>query len=313
MSSFADNPLPSWRDGATRRTLLGFVDRVTRAGSADFVPVAERVAVFDHDGTLWPEQPMYVQMRFLLNYLTGKDLVMAKEDGPTGLLHHLLGELGDLADRAQRARADLMRTVRVGLTTEEYEASVLAWMGSARHPRFDRLYPDLAYQPMLELLAYLAAHGFVTYIVSAGEADFLRPWAQSVYGVPPERILGSRLELKFETRDGRPALIREPELDRLTDGPQKPIVIYEAVGRRPILAVGNSEGDRAMFDWTLAGAGPRLAVLVHHTDAEREWAYDQHGLFGRLSETLAAARARGWPVVDMREDWQTMYRFEAAT
>jgi hypothetical protein len=304
------DPLPSWNEGATKRAIIDFVARVTRQGGSDFVPPAERIATFDNDGTLWVEQPMYVQLAFAL------DRVMAmapqhpewKDTQPFKAV--LEGDMKALAASGEHGLIELVMATHAGMTTEEFEKLVADWLAIARDPKFKRPHTELSYQPMIELLAYLRASGFKTFIVSGGGAEFMRPWTERVYGVPPEQVIGSSIKTKFQMRDGRPELFRLPELNFVDDGPGKPVGINNFVGRHPILAFGNSDGDLEMLQWTTMFAGPRLGLLVHHTDAEREYAYDRNASFGRLDKALNAAAANKWVVVDMKTDWKRIFPFE---
>ncbi len=306
----SQDPLPSWNDGEVKRALVGFVERVTKEGGADFVPPGERIAAFDNDGTLWSEQPLYFQLQFAVDRV--KALAPRhpewKEEEPFKSL--LAGDIQGALSGGEKAVGQLVAATHSGMTTEEFERVVLEWTAAARHPRFGRLYTECVFQPMLELLDYLRARGFKTYIVSGRGADFMRPWTERVYGIPPGQVVGSRGKLKFERRDGKPVLVKLPELDLVDDKEGKPIGIQQLVGRRPRMAFGNSDGDLAMLQWTAAGAGPRFAGLVHHTDAEREWAYDRRSPIGRLDQALDEARAAGWTVVDRKRDWKRIYPFE---
>jgi hypothetical protein len=306
-AAFADDPLPSWRDTAPRRALLRFVEDTTRAGSPRFVPAAERVAVFDNDGTLWAEQPLYFQLAFALDRV--KALAPQhpewKDQEPFASL--LRGDAKGALAGGEPAIARILMATHAGMTTEEFDAIVRAWIASARHPKTGRLYSEMVYQPMLELLDHLRANGFETFIVSGGGIDFMRPWTEQVYGIPPEQVVGSSIRTKFELRDGRPVLVRLPELDFFDDKAGKPVGIHRHIGRRPLMAFGNSDGDLEMLQWTTAGAAPRFALLVHHTDAGREWAYDRASSIGRLDRALDEAIAKGWTVVDMKRDWERVF------
>jgi len=307
-----DDPLPSWREGTTKQSILDFVQSVTDSSSDSFVPADRRVATFDNDGTLWSEQPVYFQLQFAL------DRVKALAPEHPEWRHRepfkavLEGDLQRVAESGMRGLLEIVGATHAGMTTVEFEATVTEWTNSARHPRFNRLYTECVFQPMLELLAYLRANGFKTYIVSGGGIDFMRPWVYRVYGVPPEQVVGSSIVTRYEMRDGGPELVRYPEIDFIDDKEAKPVAIHKAIGRRPIAAFGNSDGDHQMLQWTAAGDGPRLMVLVHHTDAEREWAYDRDSHIGRLDKALDEAISRGWTVVNMREDWRIVYPFEQA-
>ena len=303
----AGDPLPSWNDTASKRAIIGFVTTVTSPGSADFVAAVDRIATFDNDGTLWAEQPVYVQLAFALDRV--KTLAPQhpewKQTQPfKGVLD---GDMKAVAATGEKGLIQIVAATHVGSTTEEFETIVRDWIGAARHPATKRLYTEMVYQPMLEVLAYLRANGFKTFIVSGGGAEFMRPWAERVYGVPPEQVIGSRAKVKYETRDGRPVLLRLPEVDLVDDHAGKPVGIHQAIGRRPIAAFGNSDGDFEMLEWTTSGRGRRLGVIVHHTDAAREWAYDRSSHIGTLVRGLDEAPKRGWTLVDIQRDWKVIY------
>jgi phosphoserine phosphatase len=303
--------LASWRDGPARTAITAFVERVTRPGSPGFVPPTERIAVFDNDGTLWSEQPMYFQLAFALDRV--KALAPAHPEWRTmePFKAVLAGDTAALAAAGQKAIVEIITATHTGMTTDEFAKDVAEWVATARHPRFGRRYTDLVYQPMLELLGYLRANGFKTYIVSGGSVEFMRAWAERVYGIPPEQVVGTTFVTRFERRpDGTLVLVREPKVDFIDDGPGKPVGINKFIGRRPILAFGNSDGDQQMLEWTHAGAGARFAAIVHHTDREREWAYDRTSHIGKLDKALDEARAQRWTVVDMMRDWRVIYPFE---
>jgi phosphoglycolate phosphatase-like HAD superfamily hydrolase len=306
----AADPLPSWNTGPAKEAIVGFVERVTRQGGPDFVPLPERIAVFDNDGTLWAEQPMYFQLAFAVDRV--KALAAQhpewKETQPfKGVLEN---DLQAIQAGGERALLELVMATHAGNTTGEFETIVRDWIATAKHPKTGRPYTDMVYQPMLELLAYLRANGFKTFIVSGGGVEFIRPWAEQVYGIPPEQVIGSSIKTKFELRDGKPVLVRLPEIDLIDDGPGKPVGIQMHIGRRPVAAFGNSDGDLQMLQWTAAGGGPHLCLVVHHTDAEREWAYDRASSIGRLDKGLAEAKSRGWTVADMKHDWKRVFPFE---
>ncbi len=306
----ATDPLPSWNDGAAKQSIIGFVERVTKDGSPDFVPVPERIAVFDNDGTLWTEQPMYFQLAFVLDRV--KALVPWnvewKDKEPFKAI--LAGDFKSALSGGEQAIAELLAATHAKITTEEFEKVVREWSSTAKHPRFNRLYTECVYQPMLELLAYLRANGFKTYIVSGGGIDFMRPWTERVYGIPPEQVIGSSGKTKFEMRGGKPVLVKMPSIGSVDDKEGKPVNIHLHIGRRPVMAFGNSDGDLQMLQWTAAGAGPRFCMIVHHTDAEREWAYDRESVIGRLDNALDEAKMRGWSIVDMKADWRVIYPFQ---
>ncbi len=303
----ADAPLPSWNDTEAKKAIVGFVEKVTKEGSSDFVPVAQRIAVFDNDGTLWAEQPLYFQFLFALDRV--KALAPQhpewKDKEPFASL--LKGDVKAALAGGERAMLEVIMATHVGMTTEEFEKIVTDWIATAKHPKTGRYYTEMVYQPMLELLAYLRANGFKTFIVSGGGIEFMRPWTEKVYGIPPEQVVGSSIKTKFEMRDGKPVLVKLPDLNFIDDKEGKPVGIQEHIGRRPIAAFGNSDGDLQMLQWTAAGEGPRFCMFVHHTDAEREWAYDRKSSVGRLDEGLDEARSRGWTVVDMKKDWKHIY------
>jgi hypothetical protein len=306
----AADPLPSWNDGASKESILAFVETVTRESSPSFVPSPERVAVFDNDGTLWPEQPMYFQLAFALDRV--RELAPAhpewKEQEPFASL--LKGDVKGALAGGEHAILEIVMATHAGMSTTEFEAIVRDWVATARHPRTDELYTEMVYQPMLELLALLRANGFKTFIVSGGGVEFMRPWVESVYGIPAEQVVGSSIKTRYELRDGAPVLIRLPEIDFINDKAGKPVGINRNIGRRPLAAFGNSDGDLQMLQWTVGGPGPRFALYVHHTDAEREWAYDRDSSVGRFDKGLDEARAKGWTIVDMKKDWKVIYAFE---
>src|SRR6266516_1920911 len=305
----AADPLPSWNDTAPKKAIVAFVERVTKRGSPDFVPPAERIATFDNDGTLWAEQPIYFQLAFALDRVK----VLApqhpewKDKEPFASL--LKGDLKGALAGGEPAIFEIVTVTHSGMTTEEFEKIVRDWIATARHPKIGKLYAEMVYQPMLELLAYLRGNGFKTFIVSGGGIDFMRVFAERIYGIPPEQIVGSSGKLNFELRDGKPVLMKLPEFNFNDDKGGKPVGIQMHIGRRPIAAFGNSDGDLQMLEWTKAGDGVRFALIVHHTDAEREWAYDRNSSIGRLDKALDTAQAMGWTVVDMKNDWKTIFPF----
>ena len=306
----AQDPLPSWNDGDAKKAIVEFVTKVTAEGSTDFVPTVERVATFDNDGTLWVEQPMYTQLAFALDRV--KALAPThpewKEKQPFKAV--LEGDMKALVALGDRGLLELILTTHAGMTTDEFSKIVTDWLATARHPRFNQPYTALVYQPMLELLGYLRANGFKTYIVSGGGVEFMRPWTDKIYGVAPEQVVGSSIKTKFEMRDGQPTLVRLPEIDFIDDKGGKPVGIYQYIARRPIAAFGNSDGDLEMLQWTTMPNGLRFGLIVHHTDAEREYAYDRKSDFGRLDKALDAAAANHWTVVDMKRDWKVIFPFE---
>jgi phosphoglycolate phosphatase-like HAD superfamily hydrolase len=303
----AVDPLPSWNDGATKTAIVDFVKAVTTAGSPDFVPVPERIATFDNDGTLWSEQPIYVQLLFAFDRVraTAADHPEWKSKEPFKSV--LAGDMKGLAASGEKGVLELMAVTHTGMTIEEFDATVRSWIDTARHPTTKKPYTAMVYQPMLELLAYLRASGFKTFIVSGGGTEFMRPWVEKTYGIPPEQVVGSRGKLKYELRDGKPVLLKLPEIDLIDDGPGKPVGIAQMIGRRPIAAFGNSDGDFQMLEYTTAGPGKRFGLIVHHTDADREWAYDRGSHIGKLERGLDEAASRGWVLADMKRDWRVIY------
>lgn len=305
--SLAQQSLPSWNDGKTRQAIEAFVERVTTPGSADFVPPAERIAVFDNDGTLWSEQPMYVQLAFALDRVKAlaPEHPEWKDQAPFNAV--LSGDLKALGAAGERGLMELLLATHAGMTSDEFEKVVKDWIATAKHPVYQRPYTECVYQPMRELLEYLRVHEFKTYIVSGGGIEFMRPWSEAVYGIPPEQVIGTSIKLKYVVQNGRPVLVRLPEIDFIDDKAGKPVGIHRQIGRRPIFAAGNSDGDFEMLEYTTAGEGARFGLLLHHTDGQRETAYDRQSPFGRLDKALDAAPQRGWTVIDMRQDWKQVF------
>jgi len=301
------DPLPSWNDGPSRKAIVDFVGRVAKEGGPDFVPAEQRIATFDNDGTLWVEQPMYVQLAFMMSRV--KELAPKhpewKDTQPfKGALE---GDMQAVAATGEKGLTQLMAATHTGMTTEQFEKIAADWLATARHPKFNHLYTECVYQPMLELLAYLRTNGFKTYIVSGGGVEFMRPMTERVYGVPPEQVIGSAIKTRYELKDGKPVLMRLPQIDSIDDKEGKPENISRIIGRRPLAAFGNSDGDQQMLEWTAAGSGARLMLLVHHDDASREYAYDRESSMGRLDKALDEAQAKGWVVVSMKNDWKTIF------
>lgn len=306
-----NDPLPSWNESARKKAFLDFVERVTAQGGRDFVPPEERIAVFDNDGTLWCEQPFYFQLLFAFDEI--KRLAPKHPDWKTTppFSAVLDGDIATFATTGEKALLEIIAATHSGMSVEEFAATVLNWTTSARHPRYRRRYTDLIYQPMKELLVYLRGNAFKTFIVSGGGIDFMRPWTQKVYGIPPEQVVGSSGVTKLQTdADGRLLLMKGAKVEFIDDGPGKPVGINRFIGRRPLFAFGNSDGDLAMLQWTAAGEGARFMGLVHHTDTEREWAYDRDSRIGKLDKALDEGTARGWTIVDMRSDWGKVFAFE---
>ena len=307
LSAWAAEELPSWTDGPARDAIVRFVADVTTDGGPRFVPEPERVAVFDNDGTLWAEQPLYFQLLFALDRVKAMapDHPEWKDEEPFASL--LKGDVGAALAGGEHAILEIVMATHAGMTTEQFEKMAADWLATARHPDTGRPLTEMVYQPMLELLDYLRDHGFKTYIVSGGGIEFMRPWTERVYGIPPEQVIGSSIKTRFELRDGVPVLVRLPEMNFINDKKDKPVGINQHIGRRPILAFGNSDGDHAMLQWTAGGEGLRLMSLVHHTDGEREWAYDRQSHIGRLDKALDEAHEKGWLVVDMKNDWNRIF------
>lgn len=304
------DPLPSWNDGPTRNAIINFVSRATRAGSPDFIPVAERIATFDNDGTLWAERPVPFQLFFALDRV--KALAPQHPEWKTTQPFQavLENDMTSLMASGEKGLVELVMATHAGMTTEEFSKEVSDWFATARHPRFKRPYTDLVYQPMLELLAYLRANGFKTYIVTGGGIEFVRAFSEKAYGIPPEQVVGSSIKTRFEMVGDRPVIVRLPQVNFVDDKAGKPVGINQFIGRRPVAAFGNTDGDLQMLQWTTAGQGLRFALLVHHTDATREWAYTNAGALGDLDKALTEAGLRGWTVVDMKKDWKRVFPFE---
>jgi phosphoglycolate phosphatase-like HAD superfamily hydrolase len=305
------DPLPSWNDGPAKQAITAFVARVTAEGQEDFVPVEERIATFDNDGTLWAEQPVYFQVAFAFDRLKAMagDHPEWKEQQPYKAV--IEGDMQALAAAGEKGLLEIIAATHTGMTTEAFTANVEQWIASARHPRFDRPYTDLAYKPMIELLVHLRANGFKTFIVSGGGIEFMRPWTEKIYGIPPEQVVGSSGVTEFKMGpDGKPVLEKVAKVEFVDDGPGKPVGINRFIGRRPIFAFGNSDGDQQMLEWTAAGDGARFMGIVHHTDAKREWAYDRQSHIGKLDKALDEGMEKGWTIVDMQKDWKTIFAFE---
>lgn len=302
--------LTSWNDGPSRQAITEFVRAVTQPGSPDFVAVDERIAVFDNDGTLWSEQPLYFQVLFALDRVRAMAPAHPAWKTTPPFQAVLRNDQKALARLTTRDLIQIITATQTGMDSEQYTRQVQDWMRTARHPRFQVPYSSLTYAPMRELLDYLRAHDFKTYIVSGGDVAFMRAWAQQAYGIPPEQVIGSRFALGYEMRDGKPRLLRLPKLEFNDDGAGKPVAIQNVIGRRPIFAFGNSDGDLQMLQWVAAGPGRRFAGLVHHTDATREWAYDRAAAVGRLDKALDEARRQGWTIVDMEKEWSRMFAYQ---
>ncbi|MBZ9603401.1 HAD family hydrolase [Phyllobacterium chamaecytisi] len=302
-----NDPLPSWNDTAPKAAIVEFVKKVTTENTPDFVAEPERIAVFDNDGTLWTEHPMYVQLAFVIDRVKAEAASHPEWKNTQPFKAVLESDMKTLAALGEKGLVELLMTTHAGMTAEEFQTIVTDWMATARDPRFKKPYTELVYQPMLELLAYLRANGFKTFIVSGGGIEMMRPWTEKVYGVPPEQVVGSSIKTQFEMRDGTPTLMRLPQVNFIDDKAGKPVGINEHIGRRPIAAFGNSDGDLEMLQWTTLGDKPGFGLIVHHTDAEREYAYDRNTEFGRLDTALDAAAVNQWTVVDMKADWKQIF------
>jgi phosphoglycolate phosphatase-like HAD superfamily hydrolase len=304
------DPLPSWNAGPSKSAITGFVARVTQQGGADFIPAPARIAVFDNDGTLWAEQPIYFQIAFAIDRV--KQLAPQHPEWPgkqpfKGILE---GDMKAVMTSGEKGLLEVVVATHAGTTTEEFDQIVSDWIRTAKHPALERPYNELVYQPMIEVLAYLRANGFKTYIVSGGGLEFMRPWVEQTYGIPPEQVVGSRVKVEYALRDGRPELRRLAAIEHVDDGAGKPVGIHQVIGRRPVMAFGNSDGDFQMLEWTTSGPGPRFALIVHHTDATREWAYDRDSHIGHLARGLDEAPGRNWVVADMAKEWRVIYPFQ---
>jgi hypothetical protein len=307
----AADPLPSWNDGPAKAAIVAFVDKITKQGAADFVPEPERIATFDNDGTLWAEQPMYFQLLFALDRVKAMAPSHPEWKTKEPFASLLKGDVGMALAGGEKAIAEIVMVTHAGMTTAEFEQIVKDWIATAKHPKTGRPYTEMVYRPMLELLAYLRANGFKTFIVSGGGIEFMRPWTEKVYGIPPEQVVGSSIKTKYEMRDGEPVLVRLPAIDFVDDKAGKPVGINAHIGRRPIAAFGNSDGDRQMLEWTQGGGGTRLMMLVHHDDAAREWAYGPESKIGTFSDSLMVeSKQQGWIVVSMKNDWRRIFAFE---
>ena len=303
----AADPLPSWNEGATKQAIITFVTQVTTDGAPTFVPPAERIATFDNDGTLWAEQPMYVQAFFIFDRIKALAPQHPEWADKEPFSAVLKGDFKAALAGGERAIMEMVMATHAGMTSDEFSAIVTDWLATARHPLTKRPYTEMVYQPMLEVLSYLRANGFKTFIVSGGGIEFMRPWTERVYGIPPEQVIGSSIKTKFEMRADGPVLVRLPEINFIDDKAGKPVGIQQHIGRRPIAAFGNSDGDLQMLQWTAAGPGPRFCLYVHHTDAEREWAYDRQSHIGQLDKGLDEALIKGWIIADMKRDWKAIF------
>ena len=303
----AADPLPSWKDTQSKKFIVEFVGKITKEGGADFVAPAERIAVFDNDGTLWSEQPAYFQALFVFDRIKAlaPEHPEWKEKEPFASV--LKGDMKGVAAGGKEGLMQLLAATHTGMTTDEFSRAASEWIATAKHPTSGKPYTEMIFQPMVELLGYLRENGFKTYIVSGGGIEFMRPWVEKTYGIPPEQVIGSYGKLKYEVRDGKPVLIKLPEIGLIDDHEGKPVGIQTFIGRRPIAAFGNSDGDKEMLEWTTAGSGARFGLIVHHDDAEREWAYDRESHIGKLDKAWDEAKTKGWTVVSMKNDWSVIH------
>lgn len=299
--------LPSWNDGPAKKAIVEFVEKVTKPGGPDYVPPEERIAVFDNDGTLWSEQPMYVQLAFALDRVKAMSNQHPEWKDKQPFKAVLENDIAALAASGEKGLAELVMATHAGMSTQEFAEIATDWIRKAKHPRTGKPYTEMVYQPMLELLEYLRENGFKTFIVSGGGIEFMRPWTEAVYGIPPEQVVGSSIKTKYEAKNGKPALTRLAEIDLVDDGPGKPVGINSHIGRRPIAAFGNSDGDFQMLEWTTSGEGARLGLIVHHDDAAREVAYDRKSHFGKLDKGLDEGPKRGWVITSMKADWKCVF------
>lgn len=303
----AVDPLPSWHNTATKKAIVTFVIKVTNPKSPDFVPTAKRIATFDNDGTLWSEQPIYFQYYFAFDRIKASPKLYAEWQNKEPFLSMSKGDIRSALSGGDQAIMEMFMATQAGLTTDELKKAVTDWIATARHPETKQLYTKMVYQPMLELLTYLRANGFKTYIVSGGAKDFIRPWSEKIYGIQPEQIIGTTFKSKFEICNNQPIIITMPEIALVTDKDGKPVGIQSCIGRRPIFACGNSDGDLPMMQWTAAGNNPYFCLYLHHTDAKREYNYDRESLVGHFDKGLDQALANNWTIIDMKNDWKTVY------
>lgn len=304
------DPLPSWNDSPTKQAIVGFVKKVTKESGPDYVRPEDRIATFDNDGNLWAEKPVYFQLLFAIDRVKGLASEHPEWKDKQPFKAAIEGDMKTLAASGEKGIAELVMASHAGMRPEEFQKIVGDWLAAAEHPRFKLPYTDLVYQPMLELLSYLRDNGFTTYIVSGGGIEFVRNFSEAKYGIPPAQVVGSSIKTKYEIIDGVPTVMRLADINFIDDKEGKPIGITEHIGQRPIFASGNSDGDYQMLDWTTSGEGPRFGLILHHTDAEREYAYDRDSSVGRLDKALNDAPSKGWVVIDMKNDWKTVFPSE---
>ena len=306
-ASQPQDPLPSWNDGPNKQAIIEFVTKTTDQNQASFIPPTRRIATFDNDGTLWSEQPLYFQAIYIFDRIRELAPEHPEWQQKEPYASVLNGDSKSALAGGKQALLEMLMGTHAAVTASEFSESVADWLASARHPDSGKPYTAMVYKPMLELLDYLRDNDFKVFIVSGGGIDFLRVFAEEVYGVPPEQVVGSSLKAKYEIRNGLPVIVKQAEVDFIDDKAGKPVGIHRYIGRRPILAVGNSDGDFEMLEWTSAGEGPSLAMIVHHDDAKREWAYDRESHIGRLVRGLDEGPQRGWKIISMKNDWNLIY------
>ncbi len=304
------DPLPSWNDTAPKKSIIDFVERVTKEGGPDFVPAADRIATFDNDGTLWVESPVYTQIFYAFDQIKQMAPQHPEWKNKQPFKGVLEGDMKAVAATGEKGLLQIVAVTSSGMSSADFEKSVSAWLAQTHDRKFNHTYTELIYQPMIELLAYLRANGFKTFIVSGGEVDFMRPFTEKTYGIPPDQVVGSIMKSQLQTLNGTPVIMRLPQIGFLDDGPGKPVGIETFIGQRPIAAFGNSDGDQQMLEWTAAGHGPTFMLLVHHTDAQREYAYDRQSAVGKLDKALDEATAKNWTVVSMKDDWKKIFAFQ---
>jgi len=309
--NISNDPLPSWYDTDSRKEIIEFVELVTDTNNLEYIEPEDRIATFDNDGTLWSEQPLYFQFQFAIDRIKSMATRYPEWKQDTLFKAVLEDDVETVLHSGKKGLMKIIMTSHAGMTTTEFEQIVKDWINTARHPTTGKLYKEMVYQPMLELLDYLKNNGFKIFIVSGGGIEFMRPWTEEVYGIPKDQVVGSSIKVKFEMKENQPVLIRLPEINFNDDKEGKPVGIHQHIGRRPVAAFGNSDGDLQMLQWTDAGDGKQLLVYIHHTDSEREWAYDRDSHIGMLDKGLDEAMEKGWTVVDMKKDWKRIFPFES--
>lgn len=309
-ASSTANPLPSWNEGTVKQSIIDYVTAVTREGSPDFIPVADRIATFDNDGTLWSEQPVYFQLFYALDEVKAMAPKHPEWKTKQPFKAVLDNNMGELMKQGEKGLLQIVAVTHAGMTSEQFDAAVSGWIDTAKHPIKHKLYKELVFQPMIELVKYLQANNFKVFIVSGGGIEFMRAWAENVYGIPKDQIIGSSVKAKYDYNNGNPVIIKLPELDFNDDKEGKPVAIQKYIGRKPVFAAGNSDGDLQMLQWTASNKLKNFELYVHHTDSTREWAYDRKSHIGTLDKGLDEAIAKKWAVADMKNDWKVIYPFE---